>query len=32
MVLSYHSLEDRLVKQGFQRLAREGVLKMLTRK
>ena len=32
MVISYHSLEDRLVKQQFQRLAREGVLQVLTRK
>ena len=31
MVLSYHSLEDRLVKQQFQRLSREGVLRVLTR-
>ena len=32
MVLSYHSLEDRMVKQEFRRLAGEGVLKVLTRK
>jgi 16S rRNA (cytosine1402-N4)-methyltransferase len=32
VVLSYHSLEDRAVKQAFQRLAREGVLKILTKK
>jgi len=32
VVLSYHSLEDRLVKHAFQRLAREGVLKILTKK
>lgn len=32
VVLSYHSLEDRLVKHAFQRLAREGVLKVLTKK
>ena len=32
VVLSYHSLEDRMVKQEFRRLAGEGVLKVLTRK
>ena len=32
MVLSYHSLEDRMVKQEFRRLAREGVVQVLTRK
>ena len=32
MVLSYHSLEDRPVKQAFQRLAQEGTLKILTKK
>jgi 16S rRNA (cytosine1402-N4)-methyltransferase len=32
VVLSYHSLEDRLVKQKFQQLAREGVCAVLTRK
>ena len=32
VMLSYHSLEDRLVKQQFQRLSREGVLQILTRK
>ena len=32
VVLSYHSLEDRPVKQAFQRLAHEGVLKILTKK
>ena len=32
VMLSYHSLEDRPVKQCFQRLAHEGVMKILTRK
>ena len=32
VMLSYHSLEDRPVKQCFQRLAQEGVLKILTKK
>ena len=32
IVLSYHSLEDRLVKQAFQRLAREGSFDVLTKK
>ncbi len=32
VMLSYHSLEDRPVKQSFQRLAQEGVLKILTKK
>ncbi len=32
VILSYHSLEDRLVKQVFQRLARESTLKLLTKK
>jgi 16S rRNA (cytosine1402-N4)-methyltransferase len=32
VVLSYHSLEDRLVKHAFQRLAREGTFRVLTRK
>ena len=32
VVLSYHSLEDRLVKQKFQQLSREGVCAVLTRK
>ena len=31
-MLSYHSLEDRQVKQAFQRLAHEGTLKILTKK
>ncbi len=32
VVLSYHSLEDRLVKHEFQRLAQESSLKVLTKK
>ncbi|MBI3404584.1 MAG: 16S rRNA (cytosine(1402)-N(4))-methyltransferase RsmH [Acidobacteria bacterium] len=32
LVLSYHSLEDRMVKQQFQRLAQQGTLKILTKK
>ena len=32
VVLSYHSLEDRLVKHKFQQLSREGVVRILTRK
>jgi 16S rRNA (cytosine1402-N4)-methyltransferase len=31
-MLSYHSLEDRQVKQCFQRLAHEGALKILIKK
>jgi 16S rRNA (cytosine1402-N4)-methyltransferase len=32
IVLSYHSIEDRLVKHAFQRLAREGSFRILTKK
>jgi 16S rRNA (cytosine1402-N4)-methyltransferase len=32
IVLSYHSLEDRQVKQMFQRLARDGSFRNLTKK
>jgi len=32
VVLSYHSLEDRAVKQAFRRYGREGVLRILTKK
>ncbi len=32
IVLSYHSLEDRPVKRAFQRLAREGNFRVLTKK
>jgi 16S rRNA (cytosine1402-N4)-methyltransferase len=32
VVLSYHSLEDRLVKHAFQRLEREKTFKILTKK
>jgi 16S rRNA (cytosine1402-N4)-methyltransferase len=32
IVLSYHSLEDRLVKHAFQGLAREGGFRVLTKK
>ena len=32
IVLSYHSLEDRVVKHEFQRLAREGGFQVLTKK
>jgi 16S rRNA (cytosine1402-N4)-methyltransferase len=32
VMLSYHSLEDRLVKRHFQRLAQQGMVKILTKK
>jgi len=32
VVLSYHSLEDRMVKHAFQRLAGSGEMKILTKK
>jgi len=32
VILSYHSLEDRMVKQEFRRLAAEGLMNVLTRK
>ena len=32
IVLSYHSLEDRMVKRGFQKLEREGSFRILTKK
>ncbi len=32
IVISYHSLEDRLVKHAFQRLAKEGSFRVLTKK
>jgi 16S rRNA (cytosine1402-N4)-methyltransferase len=32
VMLSYHSLEDRMIKQEFRRLSREGVVRILTPK
>ena len=32
IVLSYHSLEDRMVKRAFQKYEREGVMRILTKK
>ena len=32
MILSYHSLEDRMVKQSFRRDAADGRLRILTKK
>ncbi|HVN67295.1 MAG TPA: 16S rRNA (cytosine(1402)-N(4))-methyltransferase, partial [Candidatus Sulfotelmatobacter sp.] len=32
VVLSYHSLEDRLVKQTFRALGKDGILKVMTKK
>jgi 16S rRNA (cytosine1402-N4)-methyltransferase len=31
-MLTYHSLEDRMVKQSFRRWSQKGVLRVLTRK
>lgn len=32
VIITFHSLEDRIVKQEFQKLAKEGVLEILTKK
>ena len=32
IILSYHSLEDRMVKRAFQKYEREGVMRILTKK
>ncbi len=31
-IISFHSLEDRMVKEGFRRLEREGAVRILTKK
>jgi len=31
-IISFHSLEDGIVKHGFRRLAKEGKLKIITKK